>query len=193
MFEITVKISKPRNILSHAMVKVKEMQTEKCYIVSYGETYGETGTSVQHVVNLFDNELNFKEKFPYFDCWLPDQMVLHSHRKITLKKFIEDIENKFKNSTFSYCCNNCADAANYTLNYFFLRSKNGGVETMWQTYKCVTFPCCIVTCGMTPFFGAPPLTTGPCDVLRKAQLLAKYYGAPPEREADDRVGERFHS
>ena len=171
MFELTVKTtSNCTNVVSHSEIKIIDLETKKCYVVSFGPEHSSVGSSSSHKIQAFDDS----EQGWRVGCYQPEKVVLFSNLDKTLDDFIKTIERRC--DCFELACNNCSDATNFTLNYFFPRSKNPGTEALWQTYKCVTFPFCIATFGLTPFFGAPPLFNAPQDILKKAKLLSRYYG-----------------
>ncbi len=173
MFEITVKIDEPmNNAQSHAEVRIKDLMSEEIYIVSFSKKKRPAGTTKEKKITMFNyEELVSKNNT---NCYGPRSIKLYSNIETSMQEFITDIEEKFRH--FNLCFNNCSDAANYTLNFFFPVSENKKVEEIWQSYKRKTFLCCLVTGGVLPFFGTPPFTNGPLDILKKAQLLSKAHG-----------------
>ena len=176
MFEITVKaMGLYNNWMSHCEIKIQDMSSpEECYIISVNPDQLKKGTNKPSKIESFDSEATLA-------CAKPEKISIYSNRDTTLEDFIQDIEEQCL-CPFELCWNNCSDAANYAINYFFPRSENVCTEATWQAYKFLTFPFCIATLGCTPFFGAPPLINAPYDIYRKAQLLSRDYGDPVQLE-----------
>lgn len=166
MFELIVDVDDQADNYCdvHAQVQIKDLKTQEKIIISFINNR-----------QLFDNESEDLNEIKS-SCCRPKPIRLYSDRHVTLEQLKKDLEHRYQ--YFSKCTNNCSDAVNYTLNYFFPISQNRGVEFIYQTYKALTFPCCLATCGFTPLFGSPPLTNSPQDVRKKAFLLSRYYGDP---------------
>jgi hypothetical protein len=170
LFELTVMVTNPtcNNPVSHASVIIKDCANNKFCRVSFYPCCKKAASMIGEATAKFYMSYISKK-------WCGESAVrLYSDINLTLEDFVGKINKKF--CCFETILYNCSDAANYTLNYFFPPSLNCRVNIAYQAYKLATFPCCIATLGCTSFFGAPPLTNGPVDVLKKAQLLSKYYG-----------------
>lgn len=187
MFEITFKANKSHiKELLHAEIKVRCMQTGKCFVVSFGSEYAFPATDNAHKISKFTEEEKFIEeceaKSPN-DCWW-NAVKLYSNIDKSFDEVFKEFNTKFSHTCGSCCCcgkfnlicNNCSDACNFTFNYFF---SNRVKEMALQTYKCATLPCYIATCGKTSFFSALPCINTPQDMLKKADQLSKTYGEPP--------------
>jgi hypothetical protein len=190
MFEITIKVSNFTNTLSHAEAKIVDFKTGQSYIVDYSP------------VKYKGFSEDFKDDEDNILCCQPNVVKLYSTSRKTFEDFVKDYESEFKGKRvktfmiggvehkmncvrgkgFNIVRKNCADACNFALNYFFPLADNKKTEKVWRTYKAVTSPCCILTCGLLPFFGAPRNISAPIDILKKAQLLAYHYGKPPGKD-----------
>jgi hypothetical protein len=185
MFEITLKISNFSNIFSHAKIKIFDLTTEKTYVVSFSKKQ----------YRGFNSVFNDEEENILF--YQPKVVKLYSDIPKAYDEFIKDYESQFgikkektffiagksrtmqvgRSKNFHSLYHNCADACNYTLNYFFPVAENLEIEKAWQKYKKSTYLLGFITCGLLPFFGAPPSISAPLDVLKKGQLLEAKYGA----------------
>lgn len=118
-------------------------------------------------------------------CIAPKPVILYSQTKNTMDEFsahVSQYMNKGNYSPnknkFSMYFNNCSDAVNFTLDYFFPDNDNS--EEKMQAFKLRTFPLYITTCGLSPcFFGTPPGINQPKDILKKARWLSFQYGKKP--------------
>lgn len=77
---------------------------------------------------------------------------------------------------YNLVCNNCSDATNFALNYFFpdtAASLISAAAVVFRTLLCLPF---VISCGSAPIcFPSPPCMNTPTDVFRKAKLLSCCY------------------
>ena len=160
---------------NHISLEIKDLESNKVCSVSFSEKHAYAGTDGQIKTSYFP---------------IISTVELYSNIDINLDDFKKELNRNFNTITapcdpdveiwrlrdFNYFCHNCADAGLFTLSYFFPVMDNKIVEATWQTYKLLTFPCCIATFGYFPFFGSPPLLNGPADIMTKSHILSIVYG-----------------
>lgn len=172
MLEISVKITlRANNQCSHTELKIRDMASQTVYIVSFIGNHHPAVTQYSKKIDGFDET-----------HWFTAAIIkLYSNSTKSLDQFVIDLNEKVRSGCgFDILCHNCADAGNYTLNYFFPIKDNIKTETTWRLFKCLTFPICLGTMGFFPYAGTPPFFTGPMDVWMKAYFLSKYYGSPEQ-------------
>lgn len=100
---------------------------------------------------------------------------LYSNKDFNL--FRQEYNREFKSEDYSYLYNNCADAANFVLNYFF--SDANFENSLYLSFQLLCSIGCVATLGLC-CFPAPPVISTPRDVYQKAQLLSCRYGVLEE-------------
>lgn len=173
MFEIIVKADNYLNNMGgHVKIKIKELKTKQIFIVNFSPKYPSPTTKKPRAITKFDAEVKDS------DCCQPEAIKLYSDVHGSLNDFIIKINQKY--DSFGLFCENCSDACNFTLNYFFPICENTRVERIWLTYKAITCLGCIGTLGFIPFLGSPVCLNAPFDIVMKARWLARAHG---QREA----------
>ncbi len=182
MYKIIVKVSSycccypNNNDFTHLSLEIEDLESESKKVCSVSFTPDQSYAG-------FYGQINSNSP-------IISTVVLYSNIDIDLDDFKKELNRNYNNidgpcdegvdicslTSFQFCCHNCSDAGLFTLKYFFPVTDNKIVEAKWQTYKIVTFPLCLATLGCFPFFGSPPLTNGPADIIIKAQLLYSTYG-----------------
>lgn len=184
LYEIIVMDTTSKRVMGHIEARITCLDTGDARIVNWDglpEHQLTPSTSNPKKLKSFNIKL---EKIKTESC-MPHFIILYSHIENNLDEFSEAIKqymnpNHCDKMHESQCSivNNCSDAVNFTLNYFF--PDNRCVEGAWQTFKCITFPVCIGTFGFfSCCFGAPPGINQPKDVMKKAWLLSFKYGKNP--------------
>jgi hypothetical protein len=174
MFELIVKVKNYFNNGGNtALIKITDMDTKECCVVHWNRGHPSAVTRNPRKIKHFDSNVFFVGEVDE-GCSQPEPIKLYSNNKHSLSKFEEDITERFK--CYTECFSNCSDAANFTLNYFFPRMDNPKKEAIFQGYKCITSPVCLITGGFVPYMASPPLFNAPIDILIKAKLLATRYG-----------------
>jgi hypothetical protein len=183
VFELTVRADDISQHGGHIKIKVLDLDSKESCVISFS---GFTGP-VTRGTNWNENEkcgcchlaYNPEDDYTHTNAYIgPYRVSLYSDADVSFSQFQEDIKNKFPK--FHGCFSNCADAANFTLNYFFPLEENLLEEIIMQAYKLATFPITIALCcgTMQPasLFGSPPGMNSPADVMKKAKLLSLSYG-----------------
>ncbi|HSW69303.1 MAG TPA: hypothetical protein VLI69_03965 [Gammaproteobacteria bacterium] len=185
-FEIVILETPLKYIANHIEARVTCLDTQDTRVVNWDRDPEHQKTPLTKSSKKLKQ---FNSQLASPSC-LHRSVTLYCTSKKTMDQFSTDLKRAME-SGHTFCdegdgdsneesddysvLNNCSDAVNYTLNYFF--PNNEGIEIAWKTFKCVTFPAYIATLGYFPcLFGAPPGINHPKDVMKKAWLLSFKYG-----------------
>lgn len=98
-------------------------------------------------------------------------------------QFLQIYKEKFGDiDEYNRCCQNCADATGFILDYFFPDTDATKTKMGYQFLQLLFGIPFLLTCGLLPRCcpGIPCMNL-PADVFRRAELLSCIYGNQPEK------------
>lgn len=115
--------------------------------------FGNTGIRTDHDLNLRSLQLErANEQF------FSDAITLHS--QMDYDQFVMNYYHDFGNSErYGFVFNNCADAVDYALDYFF--PEKTAIELFFCTYQTLCCWLCVGSCGLASYLPMIPLISSP--------------------------------
>lgn len=97
-------------------------------------------------------------------------------------QFLQTYKEKFGDiGGYNLCCQNCADATSFILDYFFPDTDASSIKIRYQFFQLLVGIPFLLTCGLLPRCcpGIPCMNL-PADIFRRAELLSCIYGNQPD-------------
>jgi len=152
---------------THVAAVLREPSTNTVMLIEYGGVSTVENERLRRI-HKFEGEENSDNI---------STVKLYSDKSLT--DFLEAFNANFDEDNYSFCTNNCADAVQFLLNYFF--PDEHCYSFLYAGYQLLCCAGIVGSFGLLNCFPAPPCTiVTPTDVYKKAKLLSCSYGVRPE-------------